>query len=42
MEEIKVSVIMPVYNAAAYIEKTIQSIIGQTEKNIEITGRRGK
>ena len=36
MEEIKVSVIMPVYNAAAYIEKTIQSIIGQTEKNIEI------
>ena len=33
---IKVSVIIPVYNVEAYIEKCLESVLNQTEKNIEI------
>ena len=36
METKKISVIVPVYNAEKYIEKTIQSLIEQTFKEIEI------
>ena len=32
----KLSVIMPVYNAEKYLDKSIQSIINQTYKNIEL------
>ena len=32
----KISVLVPVYNAEKYIEKCIKSIINQTYKNIEI------
>ena len=32
---IKVSVIMATYNGEAYIEKSVQSILGQTFKNFE-------
>ena len=32
----KVSVIIPTYNRAIYIERAIQSILSQTYKNIEI------
>lgn len=35
-EEVKVSIIVPVYNAEKYIERCIKSLIGQTYKNIEI------
>jgi len=33
---IDISVILPVYNTEAYLERCIDSIIGQTHKNIEI------
>lgn len=36
MSDIKVSVIVPVYNVERYIEKCINSIINQTYKNLEI------
>ena len=36
MDEIKVSVIVPVYNVEKYIKRCIESIINQTYKNIEI------
>lgn len=36
MEEYKVSVIVPVYNAEAYLEKCVASLIGQTYQNLEI------
>ncbi|RZK09963.1 MAG: glycosyltransferase family 2 protein [Flavobacterium sp.] len=36
MHPIKVSVIIPLYNAEKFIEETIQSVINQTCKNIEI------
>lgn len=36
MSEIKVSVIMPVYNAASYLDKTLETVCGQTLPEIEI------
>lgn len=36
MKEIKLSFIIPVYNAGEYIEKCIESIINQTYKNFEV------
>lgn len=36
MGEIKLSVILPVYNAEAYLDRAIESILGQTLKEIEI------
>ena len=36
MEEIKLSIILPVYNAEAYLDRAIESILGQTLKEIEI------
>ena len=37
MDELKVSVVVPVYNLEDYIEKCIQSILDQTYKNYELT-----
>lgn len=36
MENFKISIIVPVYNAAEYINKCLDSLIGQTYTNIEI------
>ena len=36
MNDIKISVIVPVYNVEKYIRKCIESIINQTFKDIEI------
>lgn len=36
MEESKISVIIPVYNVEAYVEKCIRSVMGQTYENLEI------
>lgn len=36
MEDVKVSVIVPVYNAEKTVERCINSILGQTYKNIEL------
>ncbi len=36
MDEIKVSVIVPVYNVEKYLEECVDSLIGQTLKEIEI------
>lgn len=36
MENKKVSIIMPVYNAHVYLEETINSILSQTYKNFEL------
>ena len=36
MEEIKVSVIIPVYNVEKYLDKCIESILNQTLKEIEV------
>lgn len=35
-ERIKVSVVMPVYNAAEYLEQCLDSVVGQTLREIEI------
>ena len=32
----KISVIVPIYNTAKYLEKCLDSIIGQTHQNLEI------
>ncbi len=34
--DIKVSVVMPVYNAEKYLAKAIESMLGQTLKEIEL------
>lgn len=36
MEEAKVSVIIPVYNAAEYLERCLDSVVGQSHRNLEI------
>ena len=36
MENPKVSIIIPVYNSANYLEKCLNSILHQDYKNIEI------
>ncbi len=36
MSELPVSVIVPVYNAGGYLSQCVESILGQTQKNIEI------
>ena len=36
MEQIKLSVIVPIYNLEKYIENTVNSICNQTYKNLEI------
>lgn len=36
MENIKVSVILPVYNVEKYLKQCLDTIVGQTLKEIEI------
>ena len=36
MSSTKVSVIIPNYNTALYIERTVKSLVNQTHKNVEI------
>lgn len=36
MEQYKISIVVPVYNAEAYLKKSIESLINQTYKNLEI------
>lgn len=36
MNQKKISIIIPVYNAAEYLEKCVKSVISQTYKNLEI------
>lgn len=36
MTEKKVSVIIPIYNAAQYLHKCLKSVISQTYKNLDI------
>ena len=36
LENDKISVIVPVYNASKYLEKCLKSIINQSYKNLEI------
>ena len=36
MEQPKVSVIIPVYNVEKYLEETVDSVVNQTLKEIEI------
>lgn len=36
MKERKISVIVPVYNVEAYLERCLNSILGQTYKNLEV------
>ena len=36
MKEIKLSIIVPVYNVEQYLDECIQSLLNQTLKNIEI------
>lgn len=36
MKNSKISVIIPAYNVASYLEKTISSVLAQTHKNLEI------
>lgn len=36
MSGVKVSIVMPIYNAANFLDESISSILSQTEKNIEL------
>ena len=36
MDEIKVSVIVPVYNGETYLEECMESILSQSYQNIEV------
>ncbi len=36
MEKCKISIVVPVYNAEAYLEKSIRSLMNQTYRNLEI------
>ncbi|MBR1682951.1 MAG: glycosyltransferase family 2 protein [Bacteroidaceae bacterium] len=36
MEDVKISVIVPVYNAAPYLERCVESILGQTYGRLEL------
>ena len=36
MSNAKISIIVPVYNIEKYIEKSVESLVNQTYKNIEI------
>lgn len=36
LDDIKISVIVPVYNTAKYLDKCVESLVNQTLKNIEI------
>ena len=36
MSESLVSVIVPIYNASPYLEQCLDSIVGQTHKDLEI------
>ena len=36
MDDLKVSVIVPVYNVERYLDRCVGSIVGQTYKNLEI------
>lgn len=35
-EKYKISVVMPVYNAEKFLERSVKSVLGQTHKNIEL------
>ena len=35
-EDVKVSIVVPVYNSEKYLKKTLESLLGQTHKNLEV------